>query len=102
MQLIDSQVHMDSLFSSDLEAVAEEIRGLDRHALPVKADITQKAAVDNLVQRAVDEFGAIDILVNNAGTIVRASLLEHSEEDWARFLIPTSRAATFALGQRAR
>ena len=67
-----------------LEAAVEEIRGLGSRAVAVKADVTQKAAVDNLVQRTVDEFGTIDILVNSAGTIIRASLLEHSEKDWDR------------------
>jgi NAD(P)-dependent dehydrogenase (short-subunit alcohol dehydrogenase family) len=65
-----------------LGPAAEEIRGLGRRSLAVVADITQKAAVDNLVQRTMDEFGTIDILVNNAGTVIRASVLEHSEEDW--------------------
>ena len=69
-----------------LESVAEEIRGLDRRSLAVPTDITKKAAVDNLVQRTMDEFGVVDILVNNAGTIVRASLVEHSEEDWNKVM----------------
>jgi NAD(P)-dependent dehydrogenase (short-subunit alcohol dehydrogenase family) len=34
----------------------------------------------------VDEFGGIDILVNNAGIIVRAPLLEHSEQDWDKVI----------------
>jgi 2-deoxy-D-gluconate 3-dehydrogenase len=67
---------------ANLEKVAEEVRALGKHSLAVPADITNKVDVDNMVQRVMDEFGAIDILVNNAGTIVRASLLEHSEEDW--------------------
>ena len=69
-----------------LGPAAEEIRGLGRRSLAVVADITQKAAVDNLVQRTMDEFGTIDILVNNAGTVIRASLLEHSEEDWDKVM----------------
>ena len=67
---------------ANLEKVAEEVRALGRRSLAVPADITNKVDVDNMVQRVMDEFGVIDILVNNAGTIVRASLLEHSEEDW--------------------
>lgn len=67
---------------ANLEKVAEEVRTLGRRSLAVPADITNKVDVDNMVQRVMDEFSVIDILVNNAGTIVRASLLEHSEEDW--------------------
>jgi len=71
---------------ANLEKVAEEVRALGKRSLAVPVDITKKTEVDNLVQRAMDEFGSIDILVNNAGTIVRASLLEHSEQDWDRVL----------------
>ncbi len=65
-----------------LKPAAEEIRGLGRRSLAVLADVTQKAAVDDLVRRTMDEFGAIDILVNNVGTVIRASVVEHSEEGW--------------------
>jgi len=71
---------------SVLEEVGREVTVLGKRSLAVPVDITKKAEVDNLVQRAMDEFGGIDILVNNAGTIVRASLLEHSEQDWDRVL----------------
>lgn len=69
---------------ADLESVAEEIRRLGRRSLAVSADITQQAAVDNLVQKTIAEFGNIDILVNNAGIGILLPLVEHSEEDWDR------------------
>ncbi len=69
---------------SVLEKVGEEVTALGRRSLAVQTDISRKTDVDNLVQRVMDEFGAIDILVNNVGIIVRASLLEHSEEDWGK------------------
>ena len=69
-----------------LEAVAEEIRKLGKHSLAIPTDITQKASVDNMVQRTIDEFGFIDILVNNAGILVATPFLEHSEEVWNRVM----------------
>ncbi|MFQ5997174.1 MAG: SDR family NAD(P)-dependent oxidoreductase [Dehalococcoidales bacterium] len=69
-----------------MEAVAEEIRGLGRRSLAVPVDISQKASVDNLVQKVIDEFGVIDILVNNAGMVIPLPLIEHSEEDWDRVI----------------
>lgn len=66
----------------NLEKVAGEVRALGKHSLAVPVDITKKTDVDNLVQIVTGEFGSIDILVNNAGTIIRTTLLEHSEEDW--------------------
>ena len=65
-----------------LEAVAKEIRGFGRRALAAQVDISRKADVDNMVQKVMDEFGAIDILVNDAGINVKCHLLEVSEDDW--------------------
>jgi NAD(P)-dependent dehydrogenase (short-subunit alcohol dehydrogenase family) len=71
---------------SVLEKVAEEVTALGRRSLAVQTDISRKTDVDNMVQRVMDEFGVIDILVNNVGIIVRAPLLEHSEEDWDKVI----------------
>ena len=70
----------------ELEAVAEEVKRLGRRSLAVRADITQKADVDSMVQRVVDEFGVIDILVNNAAMNIRAPLLELGEDGWDRVI----------------
>ena len=35
-------------------------------ALALQADVTDRLAVDRLIQQILDEFGKIDILVNNA------------------------------------
>jgi NAD(P)-dependent dehydrogenase (short-subunit alcohol dehydrogenase family) len=70
----------------ELEKVAQEIKKLGRRALVLQADITQKAEVDNLVQKTVAEFGTIDILVNNAAMNIRAPLLELNEEGWDRVI----------------
>ena len=69
-----------------LGTVAEGIKGLGRRSLAVPTDVMQKAAVDNLVQKTMAEFGAIDILVNNAGTTIRSPVIEHSEEDWDKVM----------------
>lgn len=65
-----------------LLAVADEIQQLGHRSLAIQTDISQKGDVDSLVGQVLDEFGFIDILVNNAGIILKASLLETSEEDW--------------------
>jgi NAD(P)-dependent dehydrogenase (short-subunit alcohol dehydrogenase family) len=70
----------------ELEVAAEEIRKLGRRALAVRADVTVKADVDNLIEKTVAEFGGIDILVNNAGTVIVKPLPEYAEEDWDRVL----------------
>ncbi len=51
-------------------------------AIGVVADISDKAAVEDMVDQAATEFGGIDILVNNAGVERAGALRKLSEEDW--------------------
>ena len=68
---------------SDLENVAEEIRGLGRKSLAVAAHIGRMEDISNLVTRVKEEFGRIDILVNNAGSNpVMDSALDIEDRAW--------------------
>lgn len=51
----------------DIDSVADEIRALGRRALPVVSDITDPAAVDDLLADTLAQFGRLDVVVNNAG-----------------------------------
>ena len=68
-----------------IEKAAEEVRALGRRSLAVQTDVSKKTDVDNLIQKAMDEFGVIDIFVNNAaggGPGHRAPIVEMTEEFW--------------------
>jgi NAD(P)-dependent dehydrogenase (short-subunit alcohol dehydrogenase family) len=65
-----------------LNSVAEQIRGFGRHSLAIQTDISEKADIDNLVQKVMGEFGTIDIWANVAVRYHPSGLLELSEEDW--------------------
>lgn len=70
---------------TDIEAVAESICALGGKALVLPADVRQEAQVNQLVQRAMDEFGRIDILMNGAGGSFKtlySKLWEQSLENW--------------------
>jgi NAD(P)-dependent dehydrogenase (short-subunit alcohol dehydrogenase family) len=65
------------------QQTAAGIKALGRRALAVKADVTNKAQVDAMVDKALKKFGKIDILVNNAGASSRLRpFIEMTEEDW--------------------
>ena len=68
--------------AGDIESVAAEIRGKGRRALAVPTDSRKSDQVQNLVDKAMAEFGKIDILVNNAGGSFGAPFLEISENAW--------------------
>jgi NAD(P)-dependent dehydrogenase (short-subunit alcohol dehydrogenase family) len=67
-------------------AVAEEIHSLDRRSLPLAADVTNEAQVQETVQRVLDEFGRIDILVNSAGIVSLKPTTEFPLEEWRKII----------------
>ena len=68
----------------DGEGTAGEIRARGGRALFVRTNVTDRAQVAGLVERAIQELGAVHILVNNAGTLGRVGLEETTDEIWAR------------------
>ncbi|EGU76869.1 hypothetical protein FOXB_12605 [Fusarium oxysporum f. sp. conglutinans Fo5176] len=64
----------------------ELIRSNGGQAIFVETDVTKTAAVEQLVSRAVIQFGRIDVLVNNAGISVEAGKeprrVHETPEDW--------------------
>ena len=51
----------------DIESVADEIRALGRRVWAVVTDVSDAAAVEDLAQGVMREFGRVDVVVNNAG-----------------------------------
>ena len=62
-----------------VEKLAGEL-GPDR-ALPVRADLRDRAQADAVIAQAVARFGRLDILVNNAGVGLHASLVDTDPND---------------------
>jgi clavulanate-9-aldehyde reductase len=57
---------------------------LGEGALAVPTDVTNAAACETLVSKAVDRFGSVDILVANAGLGLYGSIPDGDPEDWRR------------------
>lgn len=69
-----------------LEATAEEVADLGRHALVVSTDVTTSDACDALIAKAVDEFGRVDILINCAGGAQTRSIMKFDEDEFDKVL----------------
>lgn len=66
-----------------VDAVADDINAADAgECVPVECDVTDRDAVDALVETTIDEFGGIDTLVNNAGASFMANFEAISENGW--------------------
>jgi len=57
-----------------------------------RADVTEDAAPDVVVQAAINTFGGIDVLVNAAGVIASGSLEATTDEVWDRMMAVNARA----------
>jgi NAD(P)-dependent dehydrogenase (short-subunit alcohol dehydrogenase family) len=69
----------------NVEPVAEGIDESDRpgDALAVECDVTERDAVEALVEATVEQFGGIDVLVNNAGASFMANFDDISPNGWS-------------------
>jgi 2-dehydro-3-deoxy-D-gluconate 5-dehydrogenase len=67
---------------ADCSDTVTEVKKLNREAIEVKADVSDQAAVDNIVEQTLAKFGKIDILVNNAGILRSGNAEDLSKEDW--------------------
>ena len=69
-----------------LEALAEDIRRDGGEALALPSDVTDRAAVADMVNRAVETYGHIDVLVNNAGRGLYGTVAGMEPDDFEALL----------------
>lgn len=69
-----------------LAATAEAIRAAGGRAIPVVADVTDRAAVEAAVGEVAVELGLIGIVVNNAGVPGEGRFVDATPEAWQRVI----------------
>jgi NAD(P)-dependent dehydrogenase (short-subunit alcohol dehydrogenase family) len=64
----------------------EKLLGLAKEigssAIPIAADVSKKADIENLIARTIAEFGSINVLLNNAGVLHIGNVEQITEEQW--------------------
>ncbi|MGB3635455.1 MAG: SDR family oxidoreductase [Rubrobacteraceae bacterium] len=68
------------------EETLEELRRMGADALSVPGDVSDEAAVREMVAQVMDHFGRIDVLVTNAGLMAITPAEETTLDDWRRML----------------
>jgi len=69
-----------------VEAVAEEIKAMNRQSLAILADVSLPSDVTRLVETTRATYGKVDILVNNVGITRDQLVMRMSDEDWDKVL----------------
>lgn len=68
------------------DKAAQDFSGMGVKALGIKCDVSNKAEVDNLVTKTIENFGQLDILVNNAGIYPFKPFGQMTEADWDKVM----------------
>ena len=91
-----ADVVIAELDQAGAKRTAEEVGALGRRAVAVPTDVTSRADLRAMVDRAKAEFGRIDILVNNAGIYRAAPTLDVTEDHWDAIMNINAKAVFFA------
>lgn len=89
--VIDYVSHPESV-----DVLERQIADLGDQAVGIKADVSQIADLQRLVDATVQKFGRLDIFVNNAGIETRTSILDTTEEQYEKVLNVNLKSAFFA------
>ncbi|MFC6718746.1 3-oxoacyl-ACP reductase [Natrialbaceae archaeon GCM10025810] len=65
---------------------ADEVEAAGGNAIIVKADVTDREAVEAMREQCHEAFGPADVLVNNAGITADTQFTEMTREDWDRVM----------------
>jgi short-subunit dehydrogenase len=80
--------------AKELQHVADEIGG---HAFPVVTDVTKRAQVQALRDRALERFGHVDVWVNNAGRGIGVNVLDLTDEQVDEILAVNLKSVLYGM-----
>jgi 2-deoxy-D-gluconate 3-dehydrogenase len=81
--------------TSELEAIAGQIKALGRRAVPISYDLTMTEGIQPLVEELTGQLEGIDILVNNAGINIPQDSLDVTIDAWDQIMDINLKASFF-------
>ncbi len=81
-----AKVIIGDVLEAEGAANVQAIRDAGGDATFAHLDVTKAAAWENAVAIAVKNYGGVDILLNNAGTYLTKSILETTQEEFAKLV----------------
>lgn len=85
----------------EIQNVAEEIRAFGRNGLALQCDVTDRHAVETMMQSAAGQLGRVDILVNNAGGGLERKPVGEDDPDMWRAVIDVNLMGTYNCSRAA-
>jgi glucose 1-dehydrogenase len=73
-------------YEAEAEQLARDLSNAGTQAIAVKADVSDRGQVQQMVDRCVDELGGLDVLVNNAGIEKSVPFLDLDDATWNRIV----------------
>jgi 3-oxoacyl-[acyl-carrier protein] reductase len=70
--------------ANDANNLAAQLRQTGAHVMVIAADVSERDALDKMVEAVKSELGPIDILINNAGIAITRGVDDLSEADFDR------------------
>ena len=70
----------------NLEKIAAEIKANGGEAAIMQTDVTKRADLEALINKAVATFGRVDVMVNNAGLMSIAPIAALKVDEWDRMI----------------
>ena len=96
-----AKVVVNDIDLSYAENLAGKLKEMGREALAIKADVSKAEEVEQMFERAAQQFGRVDILVNNAGIRKDIPFHKMSQGVWD-FIIAVHLKGTFNCTQAAQ
>jgi len=81
-----ANIALTNIRCAKLDQTIQELEDMGRRALKFCVDVTDVAAVQEMVDQTIATWGKIDILVNNAGITKDNLVMRMKTDDWAAVL----------------